>query len=146
MRMRSHRRDLAEWSAAAAPASRSADQQFTRLARSERIRWWLRTGVLLTLIGVMRLARIIRARWRPAFVLTGALLIVIGVMLPSLTAFFFGPLVVLFAMPKGPGANNDGCWIPFVGRWPPSWSGSSRDSRSGPHGPDVRFLDGLDRF
>ena len=91
--MRSHRRNLAEWSAVGAPASRSADQRFTRLARSERIRWWLRTGVLLT---------------------------VIGVMLPSLAAFFFGPLVVLFAMPKGPGASNDGCWIPFVGRWPPS--------------------------
>ena len=66
MRMRSHRRNLAEWSAAAAPASRSADQQSTRLARSERIRWWLRTGVLLTVIGVRRLARIMRARWRPA--------------------------------------------------------------------------------
>ncbi len=120
MRMRSHRRNLAERSAAAAPASRSADQQSSRLARSERIRWWLRAGVLLTVIGLMRLARIIRARWRPAFLLTGALLIVIGVMLPSLPAFFFGPLVVLFAMPKGPGSSNDGCWIPFVGRWPPS--------------------------
>ena len=120
MRMRSHRRNLAEWSAVGAPASRSADQRFTRLARSGRIRWWLRTGVLLTVIGVMRLARIMRARWRPAFLLTGALLIVIGVMLPSLPAFFFGPLVVLFAMPKGPGSSNDGCWIPFVGRWPPS--------------------------
>ena len=120
MRMRSHRRNLAEWSAVGAPASRSADQRSTRPARSERIRWWLRTGVLLTVIGVMRLARITRARWRPAFLLTGTLLIVIGVMLPSLAAFFFGPLVVLFAMPKGPGASNDGYWIPFVGRWPPS--------------------------
>jgi len=120
MRMRSHRRNLAERNADAAPASRSADQQSTRLARSERIRWWLRAGVLLTVIGVMRLARIIRARWRPVFLLTGAMLIVIGVTLPSLPAFFLGPLVVLFAMPKGPGSSNDGCWIPFVGRWPPS--------------------------
>ncbi len=120
MRMRSHRRNLTERSADAAPASRSADQQPTRLARSGRIRWWLRAGVLLTVIGVIRLARIIRARWRPVFLFTGAMLIVIGVMLPSLPAFLAGPLVVLFAMPKGPGSSNDGCWIPFVGRWPPS--------------------------
>ena len=120
MRMRSHRRSLTERSADAAPASRSADQQPTRLARSGRIRWTLRAGVLLTVIGVMRLARIIRARWRPVFLLTGAMLIVIGVVLPSLPAFLVGPLVVLFAMPKGPGSSNDGCWIPFVGRWPPS--------------------------
>jgi hypothetical protein len=117
MRMRSHRRNLVEWSEAAAPASKSGDQRFTR---SRRIRWWLRTGALLTFIGVMRLARIMRVRWRSAFLLCGALLVVIGVMLPSLAAFLSGPLVVLFAMPKGTGASDDGCWIPFVGRWPPS--------------------------
>jgi hypothetical protein len=120
MRMRSHRRNLAERNADAARAGRSADQRAIRLARSGRIRWWLRAGVLLMVIGVMRLARIIRARWRPVFLLIGAMLIVIGVTLASLPAFFFGPLVVLFAMPKGPGPSNDGCWIPFVGRWPPS--------------------------
>jgi hypothetical protein len=120
MRMRSHRRNLTERSADAALASRSAGQQPARLARSGRIRWSLRAGVLLTVIGVMRLARIIGARWRPVFLLTGAMLIVIGVVLPSLPAFLVGPLVVLFAMPKGPGSSNDGCWIPFVGRWPPS--------------------------
>ena len=120
MRMRSHRRNLVEWSAVGAPASRSADQRFTRFARSGRIRWWLRTGALLTFIGVMRLARIMRVRWRSAFLLSGALLIVVGVMLPSLAAFCSGPLVVLFAMPKGSGASDDGCWIPFVGRWPRS--------------------------
>ena len=87
MRMRSHRRNLVEWSEAAAPASKSGNQRFTRFARSRRIRWWLRTGALLTFIGVMRLARITRVRWRSAFLLSGALLVVIGVMLPSLAAF-----------------------------------------------------------
>ena len=114
MRMRSHRRNLVEWSEPAAPASKSGSLRFARIRR------WLRTGVLLTFIGVMRLARIMRVRWRSAFVLSGALLIVIGVMLPSLAAFCSGPLVVLLAMPKGTGASDDGYWIPFVGRWPPS--------------------------
>ena len=125
MRMRSHRRNLVEWSEAAAPAGKSGDQRITRFGR---IRWWLRTGALLTFIGVMRLARIMRVRWRAAFLLSGALLIVIGVVLPSLAAFLFGPLVVLLAMPKGTAAGDDGCWIPFVGRWPPSLSDSSRQS------------------
>ncbi|MGH3182370.1 MAG: hypothetical protein ACRDOH_20565 [Streptosporangiaceae bacterium] len=124
MRMRSHRRNLVVWSASAAPAGRSADQGLTRLARGGRIRWRLRTGALLTVIGVMRLARIVRARRRPAFALTGAALMVIGVMLPSglpsVAAFFSGMLVLPFALLKGMGASDDGYWIPFVGRWPPS--------------------------
>ena len=117
MRMRPYRRNLVEWSEPADPASKSGTQRLTRFGR---IRWWLRAGALLTFIGVMRLARIMRVRWRSAFVLSGALLMVIGVMLPSLAAFCSGPLVVLLAMPKGTGASDDGYWIPFVGRWPPS--------------------------
>ena len=120
MRIRSHRRNLLEWSEAAAPASKSGNQRFTRVARSGRIRRRLRTGTLLTVIGVMRLARIMRARWRLAFLLTGTSLMVIGVMLPSVAAFFSGMLVVPFALQKGMEASDDGCWIPFVGRWPPS--------------------------
>jgi hypothetical protein len=99
MRLRSHRRNLVVWSSSAAPASRSGDRGGTRLARGRRIRWWLRTGALLTVIDVMRLARIMWARRRSAFLLTGTLLTVIGVMLPSVAAFFCGMLVWAIARP-----------------------------------------------
>jgi hypothetical protein len=99
MRVRSHRRNLVVWSSSAARTSRSGDRACTRLARGGRIRWWLRTGALLTVIGVMRLAQITRARQRPAFLTAGTLLTVIGVMLPSVAAFFCGMLVWAIARP-----------------------------------------------
>jgi hypothetical protein len=99
MGVRSHRRNLVVWSSSAAPASRSGDRDCTRLARGERIRWWLRTGALLTVIGVMRLTRVTRARRRSAFLCTGTLLTVIGVMLPSVAAFVCGMLVWSIARP-----------------------------------------------
>ncbi len=99
MRMRSHRRNLVVWSSSAAPASRSGDRGCTWLARGGRIRWWLRTGALLTVIGVMRLARIMRARRRYALLLTGTLLTVIGLMLPSGAVFVCGMLVWAIARP-----------------------------------------------
>ena len=99
MRVRSHRRNLVVWSSSAAPASRSGDRGGTRLARGGRIRWWLRTGALLTVIGVMRLIRVTRARRRSAFLCTGTLLTVIGIMLPSVAAFVCGMLVWSIARP-----------------------------------------------
>jgi hypothetical protein len=73
----------------------------TRLARSRRIRWWFRTGALLAIIGITRLARGMRARWRSVFLVTGAALVVVGVALPSGTAFVPGLLVLLIALLKG---------------------------------------------
>ena len=102
MRMRSHRRNRVVWSSSAAPASRSGDRSCTQLARGGRIRWWLRTGALLTVIGVMRLAPIMRARRRYGFLLTGTLLTVISVMLGSMAAFFCGMLVWIIARPWQP--------------------------------------------
>jgi hypothetical protein len=99
MRVRTHRRNLVVWSSSAAPASRSGDRGCTRLSRGGRGRWWLRTGALLTVIGVMRLARVRRARRRPAFLCAGTLLTVIGVMLPSFAAFVCGVLVWSIARP-----------------------------------------------
>jgi dolichyl-phosphate-mannose--protein O-mannosyl transferase len=99
MRVRSHRRNLVVWSSSAAPASRSGDRGCTRLARGGRIRWWLHTGALLTVIGVMLLARIMRARQRSASLSAGTLLTVIGVMLPSIAAFVCGMLVWTIARP-----------------------------------------------
>jgi len=52
----------------------------TQVARSRWIRRRLRTGVLLTIIGLMRLARAVRNDWRP---LAGAVLTVVGVLFRS---------------------------------------------------------------
>ncbi len=48
-----------------------------RLARRPRFRF-VRTGALLTVIGVLRLARMARMRWRISLGLCGALLVVLG--------------------------------------------------------------------
>jgi hypothetical protein len=49
------------------------------VTRSRRIRRWRRTGALLTVVGLMHLARAVRARWRP--LLAGVALTVGGAML-----------------------------------------------------------------
>jgi hypothetical protein len=97
--MLSHRRNLVVWTSSHAPARRSGDRGCARIARGGRISWWLRTGALLTVIGVRRLARIIRARKREAFLVTGTLLTVIGIALGSMATFFCGMLVWAIARP-----------------------------------------------
>ena len=76
----------------------------TRSARTGRIRWWLRTGVLLTIIGLMRLARIARTHERPTISLVGGAITVIGISLPSKAVLISGFLVLLLAlfMPSDP--------------------------------------------
>ena len=73
-----------------------------RPARPRRIRWLLRTGGLLAVIGLVRLARTVRARWEPVCLGTGALLMVIGFALPAaFVTFFLGMLVLLVTLLKG---------------------------------------------
>ena len=62
MRQRSHRRNLVVWSQSAGSVGRYGAPPFTR---RRRIRRWIRTGALLTVVGLMPLARSVRARWRP---------------------------------------------------------------------------------
>jgi hypothetical protein len=81
MRLRARRRNLVVWSLSAGPAERYGAPRLTRLARARRIRRSIRVGALLTVIGLMRLARGVRPRWRP--LLAGAVLTVVGVMLRS---------------------------------------------------------------
>jgi hypothetical protein len=81
MRLRAHRRNLVLWSTSVGPAGRYGAPRFTRLARTRRIRRCVRVGALLTVIGMMRLARGVRLRWRP--LLAGTVLTVAGVMLRS---------------------------------------------------------------
>ncbi len=83
MRLRSHRRSLVVWSSSADPARTCGAPKPTRLARTRRIRRWLRTGALLTVIAL-------RPRWRP--LLAGVVLTVVGLMLRSSV---WGAVVIL---------------------------------------------------
>ncbi len=86
MRLRSHRRNLVVWSQAASSVGRFGAPPFTR---TRRIRRWIRTGALLTIVGLMPLARAGRARWW--LLLPGGVLTVVGVMLHA-----FVGVVLLF--------------------------------------------------
>ena len=72
MRLLPRRRNLVVWSHSAPPPARYGG---LRLTRSRRIPRWIRIGALLTVIGLVGLARGMRARWRsvlPGIVLTVA--------------------------------------------------------------------------
>jgi hypothetical protein len=84
MRLRPHRRTLVVWSTHGGP-DRYGLPWFTRVPR-RRIRRCIRTGALLTVIGLMRLARAVQADWR---LMAGGVLTAVGVMLRS------GPLSVV---------------------------------------------------
>jgi hypothetical protein len=79
MRLRPHRGNLVVWRASRCPDERDRGLWFTRPARSVRIRRRMRTGLLLAILGVMRLAAVARPRWRP--LLAGVVLTAAGVVL-----------------------------------------------------------------
>ena len=81
MRLRAHRRNVVAWSPSVGPADRYGAPRLTRLARTRRTRRFIRAGALLTVIGLRRLARAVRPRWRP--LLAGGVLTVVGLMLRS---------------------------------------------------------------
>lgn len=62
-------------------AGRYGPARVTAPARSGRIRRWLRTGLLLTIVGLRPVAAEVRLRWRP--VLAGVVLTVAGVIYRS---------------------------------------------------------------
>ena len=72
---RSRRRNLTVLSTRGAPAS--GIRPAARLARRRRFRF-VRTGLLLAVVGVIRLARTARIRWRISLGLGGVLLEVLG--------------------------------------------------------------------
>jgi hypothetical protein len=89
------------WIPSAGSADRYGSARFTRLERSRPVRRCLRLGALLTVIGLVRLTRAVRARWRP--LLAGGALTVAGVMLrsgagglvfiPGLLFLFYAPFI-----------------------------------------------------
>ena len=99
MRMRSHRRNSVVWQRSAGPAERYGALSLTRSSRHRRSRWWLHAGMVLSVIGIRRLARMARARWRPIFLVTGGLLLFGGMLLPSTIAFVSGMLVLGLTAP-----------------------------------------------
>ena len=108
MRLRSHRRSLLPGNLPT-PAGRP---RATRPVRLRRPRRWLRTAVLLSVIGIRRLAR---TRWQPIFLVAGALVFVIGLMLRSSVAFVSGMLMMGSAVsgtaPHSPDAAMVHTWM-----------------------------------
>jgi len=107
MKLRPHRRNLVVWSTSVGPAGQYGAPRFTRPVRTGRIRRCIRTGALLTIIGLMRLARAVGTRWWP--LLAGVVLTAAGVMLRSgmgSLVFFPGVLLLLSALltPESPKA------------------------------------------
>ena len=107
MRLQSHRRNLLSNRSTPPGESRA-----TRPVRSWRLRWWLRTGALLSAIGIRRLAQ---ARWQRVFLVAGALVFVIGLMLRSSVAFVSGILILGSAVsgtaPPSPTAASVHTWM-----------------------------------
>ena len=83
MRLRRHRRTMVVWSSSSGRTARYGVQEMTRSARPGRIRGWLRTGALLTIIGVMRLARTARTHLRPTITLAGTVRVLVPDQAPA---------------------------------------------------------------
>ena len=106
MRLRAHRRNLVVWSSSTGPADRAGGPLFARPTRNRRVRRFIRTSALFTVLGLIRFAG---GAWpRGRLMLAGGLLTVAGivlrsqpagvVLLPGLLLIFSAPLIP--AVPK----------------------------------------------
>jgi hypothetical protein len=94
MGLRPRRRGLVVWS--------SGRSWAWRPGRPRRVRWFLRTGALLAVLGVMRLARGTRARWEPLFLLLGAGFMIVGFMVPAaFVGFLLGLMILVVTLLRG---------------------------------------------
>jgi hypothetical protein len=106
MRPLPHRRNLVVWSQSASSVGRYGTPPSTR---TRRICRWMRTVALLTVVGLMPLARGGRARWLT--LLAGGVFTVVGLMLrsgPGGVIFVPGFLLLLSAplIPASPKADR----------------------------------------
>ena len=106
MRMRSHRRSLMIWIPSGGRPKDTACLLLPGSHGPRPIRWWCRTGALLAVIGIRRLARTMRARWGSMFLVAGVLLVIIGVTLYSAEAFVPGLLILLVGLARGAGRSH----------------------------------------
>ena len=115
MRPRWHRKMPVVWSSSAGPPGVPVRRRIRR-SRSRVLRRRIRTGALIAVIGLVRLARVVRAHPGLAFLLAGALLWVAGNVLPSGAVFIAGMLVFLrgaavllgVSEPRRPGGQRTG--------------------------------------
>ncbi len=117
MRLRSRRRNLIVWTSAAGPADRNSAPKFRRSAHSRRIHRWIRTGALFAVIGLMRLPRVARTRWRPAFLVAGGAFTAAGFIVSSGLILIPGILVLLLALRLPPHSSRafiDPALMPFL--------------------------------
>ena len=77
MGLRAHRRNPVVWSLSAGHAGSYGAPRLARPAGARRIRRFVRTGALLTVLGLIHLARGVRRRWFP--LLAGAVLTTAGI-------------------------------------------------------------------
>jgi hypothetical protein len=103
MRLGAHRRNLGVWSASVGLGDTHGAR---RLTRTRRVRTCFRTGTLLTVVGLMRLARAVRPFWRP--LLAGGMLTVVGVVLRSGAVVLPGLWLLVYAVlfPARPDADR----------------------------------------
>jgi hypothetical protein len=119
--VRLRRRTTVVWSSSS-PRSRTARHATREFSRRSPIRRFLRTGALLTIIGMIRLSRIARAHLRPTISLTGTAITVAGISLPGEPVLIAGFVVLLLAlfMPSDPAEappRSCGHWLnatPFM--------------------------------
>jgi hypothetical protein len=130
MRLRSHRRTLVVWRSSGGPAGGHGAPRLARHVRTRRIRRWIRTGVLLAVIGLMRLARSVRGRRGAGLLVAGAVLTAAGILLASGVIQICGMLVLLRGVAVALGVSErhrrpgDGpaAGVDIAGfRTPPQW-------------------------
>ena len=118
MRCRSQRRNLVVWNSSAGPAGRYGAPRVRRPARTRRIHRWIRIGALFAVLGLMRLPRAARTRWRSMLLLAGGAPMTAGVILSSGVTFILGLLVLLLTLliPSDypPTAFVDPALMPFL--------------------------------